>query len=54
MQDISIQAVLKYSFKGFPELYPVTGTDVIAEALVPIYPGNTDPAPVITVKKQEL
>ena len=52
MQDISIQAVLKYSFKGFPELYPVTGTDVIAEALVPIYPGNTDPAPVITVKNR--
>jgi len=52
MQDISIQAVLKYSFHGFPELYPVTGTDVIAEALVPLNPGNTDPSPVITVKNR--
>jgi TANFOR domain-containing protein len=52
MQDISIQAVLKYSFKGFPELYPVISTDVIAEALVPLKPGKTDLSPVITIRNR--
>ena len=52
MQDISVQAVLKYSFKGFPELYPVVSTDIIAEALVPVNQGNADPSPVITVKNR--
>jgi TANFOR domain-containing protein len=50
MQDISIQAVLKYSYKGFPEIYPVINTDVIAEALVPsLNPGTGDSSPVITI-----
>ncbi|MRS02631.1 TANFOR domain-containing protein, partial [bacterium] len=52
MHEISIQAVLKYSFKGFPELYPVVSTDIIAEAMVPVNQGNTDPSPVITVKNR--
>ncbi len=52
MQDVTIQAVLKYSFKGFPELYPVSNTDVVAEALVPSSPGDTGPSPVITVRKR--
>ena len=54
MQEISVQAVLKYSFKGFPELYPVAGTDVIAEALVPVGTGSADPSPVITVGNRSL
>ena len=50
MQDISIQAVLKYNFKGFPETYPVSNTDVIAEALVPVSNlGSEDNSPVITI-----
>lgn len=54
MQEISVQAVLKYSFKGFPELYPVVSTDIIAEALIPVKPGNTDPSPVITIGNRSL
>ncbi len=50
MQEISIQAVLKYGFKGFPEIYPVSNTDIIAEALVPVLnSGNGDSSPLITI-----
>ena len=52
MQDISVQAVLKYSFKGFPELYPVAGTDVILEALIPVNLNDAGPSPAITIRNR--
>ena len=52
MQDISVQAVLKYSFKGFPELYPVAGTDVILEALVPVNQNDPGSSPVIAIRNR--
>ncbi len=49
-QDVSVQVVLKYSFKGFPEIYPVSNADVIAEALIPALAASTeDFSPTITI-----
>lgn len=52
-QDITVQAVLKYSFKGFPELYPVSNADVIMEALISVLVGSKeDFSPTITINNQ--
>ncbi len=52
-QDVAVQAVLKYTFKGFPEIYPVNNADVIVEAFIPVaFVTKEDFSPIITINNQ--